>query len=80
MNQILKGMEKKNLIRRERLYDDKRKVQLTLTPSAKETYINEHDRVELLVSGIEERLGKDKAIELSRLMREAIEVVRKDIK
>ena len=65
MNRILTQLEEKKLITRERSSEDKRKVFVRLTVDQSNTYIKQHAQILKLLDDIIEKLGEEKAIEIT---------------
>lgn len=68
MNKVLKGLEKKRMIIRERSTEDKRKIHICLNQDNISIYQNEHARVMNFVNSLAEQMGEDDVKETIRLL------------
>ena len=80
MNRILTQLEEKKLITRERSSEDKRKVFVRLNEDQSNTYIKQHAQILKLLDDIIERLGKEKAIEITEALNGISDVASEIIK
>lgn len=80
MNRILTQLEEKNLITRERSSEDKRKVFVRLTTDQSNTYIKQHAQILNLLDNIIEKLGEEKAIEITDALNGVSDVASEIIK
>ena len=77
LNKVLTMMEDKGLIERIRSEEDKRKVFLKLREDNLSVYLEEHEKVLLIVHEVCKALGEEKAQTLTQLLLEAVSVVDK---
>lgn len=71
MNRTLTSMESKNIIKRERSVQDKRRIFVTLNDDEIENYEKEHQRILNIVDQVVGRIGDDnaqKALDLFKLI------------
>lgn len=71
MNRTLTSMESKNIIKRERSIQDKRRIFVTLNDDEIENYEKEHQRILKIVDQVVSRIGYDnaeKALDLFHLI------------
>lgn len=80
MNRILTQLEEKKLITRERSSEDKRKVFVRLNEDQSNTYIKQHAQILKLLDDIIERLGEEKAIEITEALNGISDVASEIIK
>ena len=80
MNRILAQLEEKKLITRERSSEDKRKVFVRLNEDQSNTYIKQHSQILKLLDDIIERLGEEKAIEITEALNGISDVASEIIK
>lgn len=80
MNRILTQLEEKKLITRERSSEDKRKVFVRLNEDQSNTYIKQHSQILKLLDDIIERLGEEKAIEITEALNGISDVASEIIK
>lgn len=77
LNKVLTLMEEKGLIERIRSEKDKRKVFLKLREEKLSVYLEEHEKVMVIVHQVCTSLGEEKTKMLSELLLEAVAVVDK---
>ncbi|MBR4059451.1 MAG: MarR family transcriptional regulator [Lachnospiraceae bacterium] len=75
LNKVLTLMEEKGLIERIRSEKDKRKIYLKLQEESLSVYLEEHEKVMVIVHQVCVSLGEEKARMLSELLLEAVAVV-----
>lgn len=75
MNKILTTLEKQQMISRARAESDKRLIYIRLTEKGKYAYLDEHKKVEGILSELIERLGEQRAANLTNELRDFIEVL-----
>ena len=75
LNKVLTLMEEKGLIERIRSEKDKRKIYLKLQEESLSVYLEEHEKVMVIVHQVCVSLGEEKARMLSELFLEAVAVV-----
>ena len=75
LNKVLTVMEEKGLIERIRSEEDKRKIYLKLREEMLSVYLEEHEKVMVIVHQVCASLGEEKARMLSELLLEAVAVV-----
>ena len=80
MNRILTQLEEKKVITRERSSEDKRKVFVRLNEDQSNTYIKQHAQILKLLDDIIERLGEEKAIEITEALNRISDVASEIIK
>ena len=77
LNKVLTVMEEKGLIERIRSEEDKRKIYLKLREERLSVYLEEHEKVMLIVHQVCTSLGEEKTRVLSELLLEAVAAVDK---
>ena len=75
LNKVLTLMEEKGLIERIRSEKDKHKIYLKLQEESLSVYLEEHEKVMVIVHQVCVSLGEEKARMLSELLLEAVAVV-----
>lgn len=68
MNAILRSLEEKGVIARERSLSDRRQVELRLLPAGQARYEGLHKQVLAIVDRLIDALGEEKASELTSLL------------
>lgn len=75
INKILSEMEHRNLIRRIRSSQDKRKVYIRLHEDNIQAYLAEHQRVMKVMEAIADGMGEEKLEQLTQLIHQATQIV-----
>jgi len=75
VNKVLTGMEKKQLITRERDKSDHRRLYVSLNESHTDVYLHEHDHVLSIMSEIKKEIGEENMKILTDLLNRAATVV-----
>ncbi len=68
MTDILKTLEKKGMIRRERDPEDRRRVLVRITPKGARSVMDRREQIRVQYSGLYEELGLDDTIKLIELL------------
>ena len=68
MTDILKTLEKKGMIRRERDPEDRRRVLVRITPKGARSVTERREQIRVQYSGLYEALGLDDTVKLSELL------------
>lgn len=75
MNKILTTLEKQQMISRVRAESDKRLIYIYLTQKGKHAYLDEHKKAEGILSELIERLGEQRAANLTNELKDFTEVL-----
>ena len=65
MNRLLTALEEKGFITRERALEDRRRIEIRLTPQGEAAYREEHRTVEAILSQLIEQLGESRALHIA---------------
>ncbi|MBR6571296.1 MAG: MarR family transcriptional regulator [Clostridia bacterium] len=72
INKILTSMEKQGLVQRVRSDNDRRKMEIRLTPGADKVYLEAHERILRIMDHVCECMGEEQSQQLTVLLREAV--------
>ena len=75
INHILTDMEKRGLIQRTRSTTDKRVVYVQLSEEGRKRYLQEHAKVMEILEEVHQKLGSEKALELTNMLKQATTIV-----
>ena len=65
MNKLLTALEGKGHITRERALEDKRRIEIRLTPQGEAAYREEHRGVDAILSRLLDQLGEERALHIA---------------
>lgn len=74
MTAILRSLEEKGVIQRQRSQRDRRCIELKLLPEGYKRYVGGHQQVLMLVDRLIEAMGEDQVRILIPLLRQAVEI------
>ena len=72
MNKLLISLEGKGFITRVRAKEDKRRIEIRLTPEGIVAYREEHKRVEAILQQLTDRIGTQRALDLAQDLGEIV--------
>ena len=65
MNKLLTSLEGKGFITRARALEDRRRVEIRLTPEGEAAYREEHSDVDAILARLIERIGEERALHIA---------------
>ena len=65
MNKLLTSLEGKGFITRDRALEDRRRVEIRLTPEGEAAYREEHSDVDAILARLIERIGEERALHIA---------------
>ena len=65
MNKLLTALEGKGYITRERALEDKRRIEIRLTPQGEAAYIEEHRGIDAILSRLLDCIGEERALHIA---------------
>ena len=65
MNKLLTSLEAKGYITRERAQEDKRRIEIRLTPQGEAAYREEHRGVDAILTRLLDSLGEERALHIA---------------
>ncbi|MCI7735721.1 MAG: MarR family transcriptional regulator [Clostridiales bacterium] len=72
MNKLLTSLESKGFITRVRAKEDKRRIEIRLTPEGVLAYREEHKRVEAILQQLTGRIGAQRALDIAQDLSEIV--------
>jgi DNA-binding MarR family transcriptional regulator len=75
MNQVLSSLEKQGFLRRERSAQDRRQVELRLTPAGQQAYLDSRGQVQQLLTTLVDQLGAPRADALAQELTQAAQII-----
>ena len=75
INKILTSMEKTGYLERVRSQNDRRKIEIRLTPAAEAVYEAEHARVMNIIGHVSQELGEEQSKKLTELLNRTVDSI-----